>query len=297
MPDGRTHERLNLLVGAGALALWAAAGAPRPDLLLAGGAGYLLGSFLVTPDMDQAGKGSSRALRRWGALWVLWLPYGALFRHRGVSHLWPLGALTRILYLAFLLAPLAPLFGDLPGRLPPGSLPALVAGFLLADLLHVLADGGEKARASLFWAALAASLAFALGGGARGQALEARFAVEASGSAGGAGVAFPSYVLEVSLPLAGAFLLEGSGPSPALGWSLGLATQSRVDVSGAPAEVAVAAGYAFGLGSPLVALRVRYPAAPLAFFASLATALSLEEELPIYVLRAGLSLAFPLQEE
>jgi len=59
----------------------------------------------------------------------------------------------------------------------------------------------------------------------------------------------------------------------------------------------VAAGYAFGLGRPLVALRVRYPAAPLALFASLGAAPSLGEELPIYVLRAGLSLAFPLQEE
>jgi uncharacterized metal-binding protein len=143
MPDGRTHERFNLLLGASGLALLAWQKALPPELLLAGGAGFAVGTFLVTPDMDQAGKGGSRALRRWGPLAFLWLPYGLVFRHRGLSHLWPVGALTRLLYLALLASPL---LAPNPAWLSSLPLLAFVAGFLLADLLHVLLDRAGSLR-------------------------------------------------------------------------------------------------------------------------------------------------------
>jgi len=158
MPDGRTHERFNLLLGASGLSLLAWQKALPPELLLAGGAGFAVGTFLVTPDMDQAGKGGSRALRRWGPLAFLWLPYGLVFRHRGLSHLWPVGALTRLLYLALLASPfLAPN----PVWLFSPPLLAFIAGFLLADLLHVLLD-----RARGLWKAGILALALLLTSGA-----------------------------------------------------------------------------------------------------------------------------------
>jgi uncharacterized metal-binding protein len=143
MPDGRTHERFNLLLGASGFTLLAWQEAPPPELLLAGGAGFAVGTFLVTPDMDQAGKGSSRALRRWGPLASLWLPYGLAFRHRGLSHLWPIGALTRLLYLALLASPFFAL--NLVWLFSPPVL-AFLAGFLLADLLHAFLDQASRLR-------------------------------------------------------------------------------------------------------------------------------------------------------
>jgi uncharacterized metal-binding protein len=213
MPDGRTHERFNLLLGASGFSLLAWQKALPPELLLAGGAGFAVGTFLVTPDMDQAGKGSSRALRRWGPFAFLWLPYGLAFRHRGLSHLWPVGALTRLLYLALLASPLFALTS-----VPPFSPPllAFLAGFLLADLLHVLLDRGRSFRKTGILA-----LALLLTSGAKAKSVEAFPRLEGDSRLEAAsGFPFPGGCVGLVLPVGFLERMEGTtntpGPLPGL---------------------------------------------------------------------------------
>jgi len=160
VPRGTTHELVNLgLLGAAALA-WHALGGdrgPYQDLAEGFAAGYLAGTFLITPDLDLAEHPTSRprAMRRWGPLAWIWLPYGALFRHRGLSHTWLAGPLSRLLYLYLVLQGLlygVGLLGARIDRLPglvgrlqrwlsgPGAL-AAAAGYLVAQWLHLLLDG------------------------------------------------------------------------------------------------------------------------------------------------------------
>ncbi len=163
MADGRRHETVNLLVLGGLTAAWfwsrSLGRQPLPDewfplpARLAFVVSYLLGTWLVTPDMDLANR-SVRAKRNWGLLGILWVPYGAIFKHRGLSHSWWLGPLTRIAYLLVLALALlefakvlagwlgytfelrASLYGEW-GWLLLGS----VAGYYLSQWLHLLLDG------------------------------------------------------------------------------------------------------------------------------------------------------------
>jgi len=112
-----------------------------------------VGTFLITPDLDLADR-TVQAKRRWGPLGWLWVPYGRMFSHRGLSHTWLVGPLTRLVYLALLGAALF-WVGDgllrylgisleLQGRVaaPPGEiLLALVLGYYVSQWLHLIADG------------------------------------------------------------------------------------------------------------------------------------------------------------
>jgi uncharacterized metal-binding protein len=152
MPSGRTHEAINLtLLGLGGALYLAQGGSPEEPRALAFLLGYLTGTFLLSPDLDLAEKGV-RAQGRWGVLGALWRPYGWLFRHRGLSHTWILGPLTRLGYLLLLLFLL---YGLLKGvaasrgaslalALPPLPKEALLFGLLgyyLSQWLHLVADG------------------------------------------------------------------------------------------------------------------------------------------------------------
>jgi uncharacterized metal-binding protein len=284
MPDGRTHERTNLLLGASAFSLLAWQKALPPELLFAGAAGFMVGTFLVTPDMDQAGKGGSRALRRWGPLALLWLPYGLIFKHRGLSHLWPLGALTRLLYLLLLASPL---LGSKPDWLfTPPSL-AFFAGFLLADLLHILLDGmGSLRRAMAFFA-----VALLLTSGAKAGDLEVFAGIEGSGQLGlGSGLLFPAYHVGLTLPIGGPWALEISGPSPVMGTAVAVGAASPVILSSTRTRLFVAGGYAFGASRPFLEVRLTSPAEGLGGYLAILGTVPLEaDEKPFYVLRAGVS--------
>jgi uncharacterized metal-binding protein len=284
MPDGRTHERTNLLLGACGFSLLAWQKALPPELLFAGAAGFMVGTFLVTPDMDQAGKGGSRALKRWGPLALLWLPYGLVFRHRGLSHLWPLGALTRLFYLALLASPLlGPRLGWLSS--PPAL--AFFAGFLLADLLHTLLDGmGDLRRAmALFTAALL------LTSGAKAEGLEVFAGVEGSGQLEiGASLLFPAYHVGLVLPIGAPWALEVSGPSPIMGTAVAVGAASPLALSSTRVKLFVAGGYAFGASRPFLEVRLVSPAKGLGGYLALLGTVPLEaDEKPLYVLRAGVS--------
>jgi uncharacterized metal-binding protein len=161
--SGRTHENINLVALGLVIAAYVFARflyqpyslenalprAARMTFLVS----YLVGTFLVTPDLDLA-KNSVRAKNNWGLLGLLWVPYGKLFRHRGLSHSWILGPLTRLLYMGLI----ALLFivvtmtltsylgyelhivarlGQSWGPLYMGAL----GGYYLSQWLHLVADG------------------------------------------------------------------------------------------------------------------------------------------------------------
>ncbi len=170
MASGRRHEAINLAVHGAAVAgwYWARANghgealdsvAPLPARV-AFLFSYAVGTFLVTPDLDLA-KRSVRAKSNWGVLGWLWYPYGAIFRHRGISHSWVVGPLTRLLYLIILALALSELVRVAGGALGfalmlraelfgnwAWLLIGFAAGYFISQWLHLLADGlpGRKTR-------------------------------------------------------------------------------------------------------------------------------------------------------
>lgn len=156
MPSGRVHELINLSVlGLASAGYWVyqkELSIAEPVAVAAVGS-YLLGTFLVTPDLDLAEQ-AVRPKGRWGLLGLFWVPYGWMFAHRGLSHTWIVGPLTRILYMGamgmLLYWLLKLVLGylnihlDLQGRLqaPPQEIIwGLVVGYYLSQWLHIAADG------------------------------------------------------------------------------------------------------------------------------------------------------------
>lgn len=163
MPSGRTHETINLTVFGLAAAGYAYArqqglttqvdGLLTPQTFTFFAISYLIGTFLVTPDLDLADN-HVRAKSNWGLLGLLWVPYGELFKHRGLSHTWLVGPLTRLVYmvvvalaLSWLASAVAPYFGysfsiraELGENWRELVLGAL-AGYYLSQWLHLIADG------------------------------------------------------------------------------------------------------------------------------------------------------------
>lgn len=163
MPSGRVHEAINLTFFAGLAAGYAYARTQgmtseleqviASQTITAFSTSYLIGTFLVTPDLDLAEQGV-RAKSNWGLLGLLWIPYGAIFSHRGLSHSWIVGPLTRILYLtivflalSWVAAQITPYFGysfSIKAQLGENwrelAMGALI-GYYLAQWLHLVADG------------------------------------------------------------------------------------------------------------------------------------------------------------
>ncbi len=181
MPSGRVHNLINLAVYAGlsAAALYftqTQAVVITPAQALTFTLGYGAGTLLLSPDLDLS-QGQVDSKRRWGPLGFLWVPYGMAFSHRGLSHTWILGPLTRLAYLALIAALIWGLvYALVPHTLLPSSwvhpsFPVnhqflglkvaypLLAGYYLSQWLHLTADGirpdhglrhgGRKARATL----------------------------------------------------------------------------------------------------------------------------------------------------
>lgn len=176
MPAGRTHNLINSLsfvaLGGAALALRQAGQLTlEPVWALHFTWAFFVGTFLLSPDLDLA-EGRVDSKRRWGPLGWLWVPYGRMFSHRGLSHTWVVGPLTRLVYLVIVAALLGGaalalargLLGaealaglqwtgiqwpelQRPGFQWPGApafagwlLPA-AAGYYLSQWLHLIADG------------------------------------------------------------------------------------------------------------------------------------------------------------
>lgn len=134
--NGRQHE----MHTAGALALGGAVIAALlgwEEAVAFMGSG-LISSLYLSPDLDLR---DSRPSRRWGLLSLLWEPYRLLHPHRGRSHTYLYGPLSRLAYVGL------PLYLLLKGALPEMSLslPAsvwasLLSGYLLGQWAHLWQD-------------------------------------------------------------------------------------------------------------------------------------------------------------
>ena len=154
MPSGNTHNIINLsslaVLGAAALVLQrqGTVDFSRADAL-GFTAGFLVGTFMLSPDLDLA-ENNVNSKRAWGILGVLWVPYGMLFSHRGWSHSWLVGPLTRLVYLALMVGIVVGLvrlalpeltLPDLPFTLDGAVAAALLVGYYVSQWLHLIADG------------------------------------------------------------------------------------------------------------------------------------------------------------
>lgn len=111
--------------------------------------GFLAGTFLLSPDLDLSEQGVN-SKRNWGVLGPLWVPYGMVFSHRGLSHTWIVGPLTRLAYLAiwgFIVVGLLRTFWPevrlptLPDQPEWKLLAPVTLGYFLSQWLHLIADG------------------------------------------------------------------------------------------------------------------------------------------------------------
>lgn len=161
MPSGRIHEAINLVALGGITAAYLYNQSRWPHITDAVALGfalsYVVGTFMVTPDLDLAEQ-KVRAKSYWGVLGWLWVPYGLLFSHRGWSHSWIVGPLSRLIYLGligalvwFLATAIAAYLGT-PLRWPELSLPpndvivGAAAGYYVSQWLHLVADGAWPDR-------------------------------------------------------------------------------------------------------------------------------------------------------
>ncbi len=95
MATGRTHDIVNLSF------LPVAVYYLQPESFSGFISGYLVGTFLITPDNDIY---HSKPNRRWKFFRFLWYPYTKLFSHRGVSHLPIIGSFIKLIYLFIVLS-------------------------------------------------------------------------------------------------------------------------------------------------------------------------------------------------
>ncbi len=153
MPSGDVHTAINL----GTLAILAGVSAVVhvPAAVIGPfAAGMLVGTLLITPDLDLAGHVRVRARKNWGVWGNLWRPLSLFVRHRGVTHTFLRGPALLLAYAAGMLGLIvsavqvmlraAPV--PMPLNLPvPAAdhtdLIGALAGYLLAHWLHVWMDG------------------------------------------------------------------------------------------------------------------------------------------------------------
>lgn len=108
-------------------------------MLLALGAGFYIGTDFITPDIDI----DSTAIKRWGRLKIVVLPYKWMFTHRQSSHNIVYGAVVRILYISIIiLSVYYLLFNSLPPETMFSSVYVFIflIGIIIANALHVLLD-------------------------------------------------------------------------------------------------------------------------------------------------------------
>ncbi len=90
MASGRTHDIINLVALPPFLYYL------NPSDFIGFTAGYLVGTFFLSPDNDLY---HSIPNKRWKFLKFIWKPYVKLFSHRGLSHMPILGIISKLLYI------------------------------------------------------------------------------------------------------------------------------------------------------------------------------------------------------
>lgn len=91
MPRGKTHDKFNLFVGAVITGVMIGFQL-HYGIIVGFVGGWLLSTFIFTPDLDTMPKKRTKLLR------LVLYPYSLFFKHRGVSHSLLFGTLTRIIY-------------------------------------------------------------------------------------------------------------------------------------------------------------------------------------------------------
>lgn len=65
-------------------------------LLIIATTGFVFATFYLSPDLDLS---YSKPSKNWGPWKFIWWPYTWIFRHRGLSHHYTIGTLSRVIYL------------------------------------------------------------------------------------------------------------------------------------------------------------------------------------------------------
>ena len=109
--------------------------------------GYVFSMTFLSPDMDLS---QSVSYRNWGVFRLFWWPYAKIFSHRGISHSFFFGTLTRVLYLGVVFSPFGvflchfyPKVCEALGKWfveSPERILALYLGLFVPNALHVLLD-------------------------------------------------------------------------------------------------------------------------------------------------------------
>src|SRR5574341_896482 len=136
MPDYNTHRVFNYLVFLAVSVLLFKLNLFLTDLklFLVLGGGFYIGTDFITPDLDI----ESKAIKRWGGLRILWLPYKWLFKHGQSSHNILYGALVRVLYISLIILGIYYLlFRSLPSEMmvSPVYVFVFLAGIVAANAL------------------------------------------------------------------------------------------------------------------------------------------------------------------
>ncbi|MDY0387621.1 MAG: metal-binding protein [Methanolobus sp.] len=155
MPDGKTHEIINvavLLIVLSVLSyiIWEensiATKYIDTYLILVFSMSYLFATFFLSPDLDI----NSTPYKRWKMLRILWWPYKVIFKHRGFSHHPIIGPLSIILNLAVIVAALLLLAGVEPRSIPSSLIIATTAGMVLSIEVHIVSDSLVSKMKSMF---------------------------------------------------------------------------------------------------------------------------------------------------
>ncbi|MCK9416724.1 metal-binding protein [Candidatus Dojkabacteria bacterium] len=98
MPNGRTHDRINLILLPIILIASTIILKSIPDVLIISAA-YLFSSFMFNGDLDT----NSSVYNRWWLMKIIWIPYQLIFTHRSIfTHGILIGTIIRILYLGII---------------------------------------------------------------------------------------------------------------------------------------------------------------------------------------------------
>ena len=130
MPNFKQHRDINLKIFSGLLILAVIKNFNYLFLV-----GYIFSTYFMNPDLDQD---QSRADKSLGYLWdKYWDFYNKLFRHRGISHSFIFGTLTRVLYLSVICIPFISIAFLTSYHY---QLLSFIAGIYTADNIHLIAD-------------------------------------------------------------------------------------------------------------------------------------------------------------
>lgn len=141
MPDYNTHRVFNYLAFLVISVLLFKLQVIITDmkLFLVLGVGFYIGTDFITPDLDI----ESTAIKRWGRLKIIWLPYKWLFKHGQSSHNILYGAIVRVMYFSIIiLGVYYLLFRSLPPETMISSIYVFIflIGIIIANALHIILD-------------------------------------------------------------------------------------------------------------------------------------------------------------